>query len=121
MKVTTRTHMIGIALYSLPFLAIIVLSLFFVWAGNLEMVLTGVALLPAALYLFGVRWCRYVVGVFSAIFFLASSLRAIPALTMDPGRYFWFIWSPIWLLFAFSTFVSFVPVRQTPHDAANRS
>jgi len=117
-KVKARTHKIGIALYSLPFLAIIVLSLFFVWAGNVEMVVTGVALLPAVLYFLGVRWCRYVVGVIAAIGFLACSLRAIRALTMDQGRYFWVIWSPIWLVFAFSSFILFIPVREAPHDAA---
>ena len=113
-----RVHAIGIVLYSLPFLAVIVLSLFFVWAGNLEMIVTGVALLPAVLYFFGVRWCRYVVGVVAAIAFLAASLRAIPALSMDPGRYFWLIWSPIWFVFGFAAFISFVPVRQTSHHAA---
>jgi hypothetical protein len=116
-KVTARTHRIGIVLYSLPFLAIIVFSFFFVWAGNVEMVVTGVALLPAVLYFFGLRWSRYVIGVFSALCFLAASLRAIPALTMDQGRYFWLIWSPIWLIFAFSSFVSFIPAQQKQHDA----
>jgi hypothetical protein len=117
MRVTGRIHRIGIALYSLPFLAVLVLSLFFVWAGNLEMIVTGIALLPAVLYFFGVRWCRYIVGVISVIGFLACSLRALPALTMDQGRYFWLIWSPIWLVFAFSSFVSFIPARQKPHAA----
>ena len=114
MKVTARIHKIGIALYALPFLAVIALSLFFVWAGNLEMIVAGVALLPAILYFFGVGWCRYIVGVFSAVCVLAGALRAIPALTMDQGRYFWLIWSPIWLVFAFASFVLFIPVRQTP-------
>jgi hypothetical protein len=118
MKVTARMHQIGIVLYSLPFLAIIVFSLFFVWAGNLEMVATGVALLPAVLYFLGVRWSRYVVGVFSVLCFVAASLRAIPALTTDQGRYFWLIWSHIWLIFAFSSFVSFIPAQQKPSDAA---
>ncbi len=116
MKVTARTRMIGIALYSLPFLAIIALSLFFAWAGNTEMIVAGVALLPAVMYFFGVRWCRYVVGVFSAISFLACSM--IPIIRGSGGRYFWLIWSPIWLIFAFSAFISFIPVRQTPPDAA---
>jgi hypothetical protein len=118
MKVTPRTQKIGIALYSLPFLAIIVFSFFFVWAGNWEMIVTGVALLPAVLYFFGVQWCRYIVGVFSALCVAAATLRAIPALTMDQGRYFWLIWSPIWLVFAFSAIISFIPVRQKSHDAA---
>ena len=118
MKVAARTHMIGVALYSLPFMAIVVFSLAFAWAGTIEMIVTGVALLPVVLYFFGVRWCRYVVGAFAAIGFLACSWRAIPALTINQGRYFWFIWSPIWLVFAFSSFVLFVPVRQAPLDAA---
>jgi hypothetical protein len=46
MKVSPRTHTIGIALYMLPFLAIIASSLFFVWPGNVEMIVTGVALYP---------------------------------------------------------------------------
>ena len=116
MKVSPRTHTIGIALYMLPFLAIIASSLFFVWPGNVEMIVTGVALLPAVLHFFGLRWCRYVVGVFSAISFLACSM--VPFLRGTEGRYFWLIWSPIWLLFAFSSFISFSPVRQTPQDAA---
>ena len=66
-KVTARTHKIGIALYSLPFLAILAFSLFVMSAGNVELVVTGVALLPAVLYFLGVRWCRYVVGVIAAI------------------------------------------------------
>src|SRR5688500_212656 len=86
MKITTRTQRIGIALYALPFLAVIGMSVFFVWTGTWEMIVTGVALLPAALYFFGVRWCRYVVGVFSVICVLAASLRAILALTADQGR-----------------------------------
>lgn len=114
MRVTPRTHLIGIVLYSLPFLAVIVFSLVFAWAGNLEMIVTGIALLPAVLYFCGFRWCRYVVGVFSGIIVIAGVLRAIPALTMNQGRYFWVIWSAIWLPFAFSTFVLFVPVRQRP-------
>lgn len=117
MKVTARTHQIGVVLYSLPFLAVIAFSVFFVWAGNLEMVVAAVALLPAILYFFGVRWCRYIVGVFSALCFVAASLRAVPALTMDQGRYFWLIWSPIWLIFAFSSFVSFIPAQQKPPDS----
>jgi hypothetical protein len=117
MKVTTRTQRIGIALYTLPFLAVIALSAFFVWAGAWEMIVTGVALLPAVLYFFGVRWCRYVVGVFSVICVLAAALRAIPALTTNQGRYFWLIWTPICLVFAFAALVSFIPVQQQTHDA----
>ena len=116
MKVTARTQSIGMALYSLPFLAVIILSLLFVWAGNVEMIVAGVALLPAVLYFFGVHWSRYVVGVFAAIGFLACSI--IPIARGTAGRYFWLIWCPIWLLFAFSCFVSFIPVRQAPPDAA---
>jgi hypothetical protein len=119
MKVTPRAHILGIALYSLPFLAIIGTSLFFVSAGNAEIIVAGVALLPAVLYFFGLRWCRYVVGTFSAMGFLACSM--IPIMRGTDGRYFWLIWSPIWLLFAFSTFISFIPVRQTPHDVASSS
>lgn len=74
MKVTPRTQTIGIALYSLPFIAVIALSLFFVWAGTLEMIVASVALLPALLHFFGVRWSRYVVGVFSAISFVVCSM-----------------------------------------------
>ena len=96
MKVTARTQSIGIALYSLPFLAVIIFSLLFVWAGNVEMIVAGVALLPAVLYFFRVRWSRYVVGIFSAIGFLACSI--IPITRGTAGRYFWLIWCPIWLL-----------------------
>jgi hypothetical protein len=116
MRASPRTQTVGIALYSLPFLAVITFSVFFVWAGNLEMIIAGVALLPAVLHFFGVRWSRYIVGVFSAISFLVCSM--IPFVRGTYGKYFWLIWSPIWLLFAFSSFISFVPVRQTTKDAA---
>ena len=119
MKVKARTHTIGIALYSLPFLAIIGLSLFFVWAGDTEMIFAGVALLPAVMYFVGVRWCRYVVGVLAAICLLICSM--IPILRGSDGRYFWLIWSPIWLLFAFSSLVAFVPVRQKPNSTDGMS
>src|SRR6185503_8345729 len=109
MKVTARTHAIGIVLYSLPFLAIVAMSLVFVWAGNLEMIVAGVALLPAIMYFFGVHWCRYLVGVFAAITFLTCSM--IPIIRGDAGRYFWLIWTPIWLMFAFSALILFMPVR----------
>jgi hypothetical protein len=115
MKVTARLRRIGIALYSLPFLVIIGVSLFFVWAGNAEMIVAGVALLPAAMFFFGVHWCRYIVGVFSAISFLACSM--VPILRGSEGRYFWLIWSPIWFVFAFSAFISFIPDRRTPQDS----
>jgi hypothetical protein len=55
MKVTPRTHTFGIALYSLPFLAIIGMSLLFVSAGNAEIIVAGVALVPALLHFFGLR------------------------------------------------------------------
>ena len=109
MKVKERMRTIGVALYSLPFLAVIGLSLFIVWAGNTEMVVTGVALLPAVMYFLGVRWCRYVVGVFSALSFLVCSM--IPITRGTEGRYFWLIWLPVWLVFAVSTFVSFIPAE----------
>jgi hypothetical protein len=116
MKVSARTRQIVLALYSLPFLVIMGVSLFFVWAGNTEMIVAGVALLPAAMCFFGVRWCRYVVGVFSAISFLACSM--VPILRGSEGRYFWLIWSPIWLVFALSAFISFIPDRQTSQDSS---
>jgi hypothetical protein len=116
MKITPRTQSIGIALYSLPFVAVIIFSLFFVWAGDVEMLVAGVALLPAVLYFFRVRWSRYVVGVFSALGFLTCSM--IPVVRGTARRYFWLIWCPIWLLFAFSCFVSFIPVQQTPPSDA---
>ena len=115
MKVSARIHMVAIVLYSLPFLAILILSLFFVWAGNLEMIVAGVALLPAVMYCFGVRWCRYVIGVFAVIVFLACS--TIPFVRGTEGRYFWLIWMPIWLIFAFASSISFVPVRRELPDS----
>jgi hypothetical protein len=110
MKLTERTQAFGIALYSLPFILIIVFSVFFRWVGSLEMIVAGVALLPAVLYFFHVRWSRYVVGVFSALSFILCSI--IPFTRGTEGRYFWIIWLPIWLLFAFSCFTSFIPVRR---------
>ena len=110
MKVTARTQTIGVALYSLPFLSIIVFSFAFVWAGTMEMIVAVIALLPAILYFLGLRWCRYVVGAISALGFLACS--AVPVTRGTEGRYFWVIWSPIWLLFAFSCVTSFLPVNR---------
>jgi len=110
MKVTTRTRATGIALYSLPFLAVLLFSVFFTWAGNLEMIIAGVALLPAVLYFFGVQWCRYLVGVIAALSFLLCSI--VPMMRGTEGRYFWLIWSPVWLVFGFAALVSFIPVRR---------
>ena len=115
MKVTARTQTIGIALYSLPYLAVIAISLF-MWVGTVEFIVACIALLPAALHFFGVRWCRHVVGGFSAISFLVCSM--IPFIRSSGGSYFWLLWVPIWLVFAFASFISFMPVRQPPHDAA---
>ena len=109
---------IGIALYSLPFLAVIGLSLFFVWAGNAEMIVASAALLPAVMYFFGVRWCRYVVGVFSVMSLLVCS--TVPFIRGSEGRYFWLIWSPIWLIFAFSSFISFIPVEPNRIERVER-
>ena len=118
MKVTAVTQRIAIALYSLPFLGIVVFSLFFVWAGSLETIVTGIALLPAVLYFFGLQWCRYLVGVFSALCVFAAIARAMPALTMNQGRYFWLIWSPLFFVFASSAIASFIPVRPKSVKAA---
>jgi hypothetical protein len=110
MRVTTRTHAIAVAFYSLPFLAVLLFSVLFTWAGNLEMIIAGVALLPAVLYFFGLRWCRYVVGVIAAMSFVLCSM--IPMIRGTEGRYFWLIWSPVWLVFGFAAVVSFIPVRR---------
>ena len=85
MRVTARTHTIAMVLYSLPFLAVFAFSLFFVWAGTLEMIVAAAALVPAVLHVLGVRWCRYVVGVIAAMAFVVCCLRAIPALRSLPG------------------------------------
>ena len=108
MKVTARAYAITMLVYALPFLGILVFSAVSMWAGDLEMILAGAALLPAVLYSCGVRWCRYVIGVFATISFLACS--AVPFIRGSEGRYFWVIWLPIWLLFGFSALMSFVPV-----------
>ena len=110
MRVTTRTHALAVALYSLPFLAVLLFSVLFTWAGNLEMIVAGAALLPAVLYFFSVQWCRYVVGTVAALSFLLCSI--VPMIRGTEGRYFWLIWSPIWLLFGFAALVSFIPVRR---------
>ena len=117
MKVTARSRTIGIALYSLPFLAVLLFSVLFTWAGNLEMIVAGVALLPAVLYFFGVRWCRYVVGVIAAMSFVLCS--TIPMIRGSEGRYFWLIWSPIWLVFGFAALVAFTPVRRDVTESTN--
>jgi len=110
MRVTTRTHALAVALYSLPFLAVLLFSVLFTWAGNLEMIVAGAALLPAVLYFFDVRWCRYVVGAVAALSFLLCSM--VPMIRGPEGRYFWLIWSPVWLVFGFATLVGFTPVRR---------
>src|SRR5688500_4960109 len=116
MNVTARTQSIGIALSSLPFLAVIIFSLLFVSAGNVEMIIAVVAIVPAVLYFFRVRWSRYIVGVISVFPFLICSI--VPMTRGSAGKYCWLIWCPLWLLFAFSCFVCFVPVRQPPPDPA---
>lgn len=115
MRVTARIHAIAIVLYSLPFLAVLAFSVFFVWAGTVEMIVAGVALLPAVMHFLGVRWCHYVVGVFAAISFLVCSM--IPLTRGSEGRYFWMIWSPIWLIFGFSALMSFMPARRPPQPS----
>jgi hypothetical protein len=114
MKGSNRAHGIGAVLYSLPFLVVIGISVFVVWAGDAEMIAAGVALLPVVLYFAGARKCRYVIGVFSAISFVIASM--IPFVRSTEGRYFWAIWTPIWVVFALSTFLSFVPDRSRQHE-----
>jgi hypothetical protein len=116
-KITARTQSIGVALYSLPFLSIIAFSFVFVWAGTMEMIVATIAVLPAVMYFLGLRWCRYVVGVISALGFLACSL--VPITRGTDGRYFWLIWSPLWLLFAFSCFTSFIPAGRANENPRN--
>jgi hypothetical protein len=115
MRVTTRTHAIAVAFYSLPFLAVLIFSMLFAWAGNMEMIVAGTALLPVVLYLIGLRWCRYIVGGLAAISFLLST--TIPMIRGTEGKYFWLIWSPIWLTFGFAALVSFIPPRETRDPA----
>ena len=115
MRVTTRTHAIALGLYSLPFLAVLVFSMLFAWAGNVEMIVASAALLPVLLYLFGLRWCRYVVGGLATISFLLCSI--IPMTRGTEGKYFWLIWAPIWLAFGFTGLVSFIPPRERPDPA----
>jgi len=59
MKVTARMHAIALVLYSLPFLAVIVVTLFFVWAGTLEMIVTIMQRRfgPSLLFVFFVCFC----------------------------------------------------------------
>lgn len=112
MRVTTRTHAIAVTFYSLPFLTVLLFSVLFTWAGNFEMNIAGAALLPAVLYFLGLRWCRYLVGVIAAMSFVPCSM--IPMIQGTEGRYFWLIWSPVWLAFGFAASVSFIPARKTP-------
>ena len=115
MRVTTRTHALAVASYSLPFLAVLLFSVLFTWAGNSEMIIAGAALLPAVLYFLGLLWCRYAVGVIAAMSFMLCSV--IPTIRGTEGRYFWLIWSPIWLVFGFAALVSFIPPSETRNPA----
>ena len=112
MRVATRTHAIAVAFYSLPFLAVLLFSVLFTWAGNFEMIIASVALLPAVLYFLGLRWCRYVVGVIAAMSFVLCS--TIPMIRGTEGKYFWLIWSPVWLAFGFAALVSFISPHKMP-------
>ena len=102
--------MIGTVLYAVPFVGIFAVSLFYMWAGNAEMIAAGVALAPAVLFLFGVRWCRYVIATFSVITYLVIS--AIPFFRGTEGKYFWVIWGPFWLVAAFAAGLLLPPGRQ---------
>jgi hypothetical protein len=116
MKVVPRAHVIGTILYAVPFLGIFACSLFYMWAGNTEMMAAGVALAAAILFLCGVRWCRYVMAAFSVITFLVIS--AIPFLRGTEGKYFWVIWGPLWLVAGLAAGLLLKPARK---DAGKRT
>jgi hypothetical protein len=124
MSITERTVKIAIALYGLLFIGLIGVG--FIGAlfsddggdGPGLFLFAGLALLPAVLYFFRVRWCRYVVGVLSAIALLIWSVLPMALHAVDRGGRFWIVWPMVWLVFAFSSCISFVRVRETSHDAA---
>jgi hypothetical protein len=117
MKVARRAHVIGTLLYTVPFLGIFAVSLFYMWAGNAEMIAAGVALAFAVLFLFGVRWCRYVIATFSVITLIVIS--AIPFLRGTDGKYFWVIWGPVWLVAAFAAGLLLTPGREAARESSS--
>jgi hypothetical protein len=68
-------------------------------------------------YFFSVQWCRYVVGTVAALSFLLCSI--VPMIRGTEGRYFWLIWSPIWLVSGFAALVSFIPIRRDVAEPTN--
>jgi hypothetical protein len=119
MKTNEPLRRIAIGVYALPFLFRIALSLFRGRPGDLPMslVLAAVALTPAVLYFCGVRWCRYVVGVFSVIFLLLWLATPMTLHAIDRAGSFWFIWCIVLLVFSFSSIISFTRTRQGDHAA----
>jgi len=116
MKTSEQLRRIGIGAYALPLVYHIADSLIRNPRGGF-LILASVALLPAILYFFGVRWCRYVVGAFSVLFVLLWLAVPMAQHAIDRTRTFWFIWCIVLLVFVFSSIMSFTRNRQGDHAA----
>ena len=114
MRLNETLRRIAIGAYTLPFLFRVVLSLIHPRFGELRdmLILSAVALTPAVLFFCGVRWCRYVVGAFSVVFLLLWVATPMAQHAIDRTGSFWFVWCIVFLVFIFSSIMSFTPNRQ---------
>ncbi len=117
MKTYERLRRIAIGAYALPFLFRLALSL--IRGGSEDftehLILAAVALAPAILFFCGVRWCRYLVGVFSVIFLLLWLATPMAQHAIDRTVTFWLIWCAVLLVFIFSSVMSFTQNRKGDH------
>jgi len=109
LRTVQQIRNIAIGAYALPFLFRFAYALIDGRPGDLILgaSLVGVAVWPVILHFCGVKWARYVVGIFSVIALLINLILPMAQHAIDRTATFWFIWSILLLVFSFSSFMSF--------------
>ena len=118
MKTSEPLRRIAIGAYALPLVYHVADGLIRDPRGGF-LVLASVALLPAILFFCGLRWCRYIVGVFSVLFVLLWLVLPMAQHAVDRTGTFWFVWCIVLLVFIFSSIMSFTRNSEATMNESN--
>jgi hypothetical protein len=83
-----------------------------------KLVFAFIMVTPGVLYLLGIRWCRFIVGGFAALFMVFWSLSPLMQHAIDRHAGFWNLWAIGEIALIAFTFAAFARPTEIKHQVS---